>query len=44
VLVKEVLETSTSEMTTGTVSHADKLKGWSVIVKDGKNGHPSTAT
>jgi len=27
-------------MTTGTVSHADKLKGWFVMVKDGKNSHP----
>ena len=28
VLVKEVFATSTNEMTTGTLSHADKLKGW----------------
>jgi hypothetical protein len=28
VLVKEVFATSTNEMATGTVSHADKLKGW----------------
>ena len=34
VLVKEVFATSTNEMTTGTVSHADKLKGWFVIVRD----------
>lgn len=40
VLVKEVYETRTSEMTTGTVSHPEKLKGWFVMVKDGKNSHP----
>ena len=40
VLVKEVFGTSTNPMTTGTVSHADKLKGWFVMVKDGKNSHP----
>jgi Cytochrome P460 len=34
VLVKEVFETATKEMTTGTVSHAEKLKGWFVMVKD----------
>jgi cytochrome P460 len=39
-LVKEVIETSTGKMTTGTVSHADKLKGWFVMVKDRKNDHP----
>jgi len=39
VLVKEVFETSTNDMTTGTVSHADKLKGWFVMVKDSKNSH-----
>jgi len=38
VLVKEVFETGTAEMTTGTVSHAETLKGWFVMVKDG-NGH-----
>jgi hypothetical protein len=37
--VKEVFETSTNEMTTGTVSHADKLKGWFVI-EDSKETHP----
>ncbi|HEY2757001.1 MAG TPA: cytochrome P460 family protein, partial [Pseudolabrys sp.] len=40
VLVKEVFETSTNEMTTGTVSHADKLKGWFVMVRDSKGTHP----
>jgi hypothetical protein len=44
VLVKEVFQTSTSEMTAETVSHADKLRSWFVMVKDGKNSHPSTAT
>lgn len=40
VLVKEVYDTHTSDMTTGTVSHPDKLKGWFVMVKDSKNSHP----
>ena len=40
VLVKEVFATSTNSMTTGTVSHADKLKGWFVMVKDSKKSHP----
>jgi len=39
-LVKEVFATSTNEMTTGTVSHADKLKGWFVMVRDSKGTHP----
>jgi hypothetical protein len=39
VLVKEVFEASTNDMTTGTVSHADKLKGWFVMVKDSRNSH-----
>jgi hypothetical protein len=34
VLVKEVYEAATSQMTTGTVSHAQTLKGWFVMVKD----------
>ena len=34
VLVKEVFQTATSEMTTGTVSHAERLKGWFVMMKD----------
>jgi hypothetical protein len=41
VLVKEVFATSTNEMTTGTVSHADELKGWFVMVKDSKGVHPA---
>jgi hypothetical protein len=40
VLVKEVFETSTDELTTGTVSHAEKLKGWFVMMKDRKGTHP----
>jgi hypothetical protein len=40
VLVKEVFATSTNEMTTGTVSHAEKLKGWFVMVKDSNGTHP----
>jgi hypothetical protein len=40
VLVKEVYETATSPMTTGTVSRAQTLAGWFVMVKDGKNSHP----
>ena len=36
VLVKEVFEATTAAMTTGTVSHAQKLKGWFVMVKDSK--------
>jgi cytochrome P460 len=40
VLVKEVRETTTASMTTGTVSHPTKLKGWFVSVRDVKNSHP----
>ena len=40
VLVKEVFEATTGAMTTGTVSHAQTLKGWFVLVKDSKNSHP----
>ena len=40
VFVKEVYETQTATMTTGTVSHPEKLKGWFVMVKDSKNSHP----
>jgi hypothetical protein len=39
-LVKEVFEASTSDMTTGVVSHPDKLRGWFVMVRDTKNTHP----
>jgi hypothetical protein len=34
VLVKEVFKTTTQSMTTGTVSSADTLVGWFVMVKD----------
>jgi len=41
VLVKEVFETKTEDMTTGTVSHADSIRGWFVMVRDSKNiAHP----
>ena len=40
VLIKEVHETSTAPMTTGTVSLARTLKGWFVMVKDSSNSHP----
>jgi hypothetical protein len=43
VLVKEVFGASTSDMTTGTVSHADKLKGWFLMLKDSKNSHPGNS-
>lgn len=40
VLVKEVFGAKTSDMTTGTASHADTLVGWFVMVKDSKNSYP----
>jgi Cytochrome P460 len=40
VLIKEVYETSPAPMTTGTLSHAQTLKGWFVMVKDSRNSHP----
>ena len=40
VLVKEVFKAATSEMTTGTVSRADALKGWFVMVKDAREPSP----
>jgi hypothetical protein len=39
VLVKEVFQTAIGQMTTGTVSHAEALKGWFVMVKDSKGTH-----
>jgi hypothetical protein len=42
VRVKEVFATSTNEMTTGIVSHADKLKGWFVIAKTARRLIPAT--
>jgi len=42
VLVKEVYEATTTAMTTGpAVSHASDLKGWFVMIKDGRNSHSS---
>ena len=43
VLVKEVFNTATKEMTTGTVSRADDLKGWFVMVKDSAGSYPGNA-
>lgn len=40
VLVKEVFETTTGSLPTGTVSHASKLMGWFVMVKESKDIHP----
>lgn len=34
ILVKELLTTSTAEMTTGTVNYAGEVSGWFVMVKD----------
>jgi hypothetical protein len=34
VLVKEVYRAATGQMTTGTISHEDTLRGWFVMVKD----------
>ncbi len=43
VLVKEVFQTATRSMTTGTVSHSQELKGWFVMVKDSKDSHPGNS-
>jgi hypothetical protein len=40
VLVKEVFDTTTNDMTTGTVSSAGTLAGWFVMVKDGVGRFP----
>ena len=40
VLVKEVYAASTGQMTTGTVSHSETLKGWFVMIKDDHGRHP----
>jgi hypothetical protein len=40
VLVKEVYQAATAQMTTGTVSRADTLKGWFVMAKDNNGRHP----
>ena len=39
VLVKEVYRATTEPMTTGTLSHADTLRGWFVMVRDSKGRH-----
>jgi len=39
VLVKEVYRAATGQMTTGTVSHADSLRGWFVMMKDSPGSH-----
>jgi hypothetical protein len=40
VLVKEVFQAATGPMTTGTVSHAETLKGWFVMVKESNDRYP----
>jgi hypothetical protein len=40
VLVKDVFQTASGQMTTGTVSHADSLKGRFVMVKDSNGRYP----
>jgi hypothetical protein len=42
VLVKEVFDTNTQVMTTGTVSSAGTLTGWFVMVKDSVGRFPAT--
>jgi hypothetical protein len=37
--VKEVYRVATEQMTTGTVSHADSLRGWFVMVRDSHGRH-----
>jgi Cytochrome P460 len=39
VLVKEVIRRATAPMTTGSVSHAETLKDWFVMMKDGKRSY-----
>ena len=43
VLVKEVYQSATAQMTTGSVSRADTLKGWFVMAKDNNGRHPGNA-
>jgi len=43
VLIKEVFKSAIAEMTTGSVSRADVLKGWFVMMKDTANRHPDSA-
>jgi hypothetical protein len=44
VLVKEVYRAATGEMTTGTVSRADRLRGWFVMVWDRNERYPENET
>ncbi|WP_225674110.1 cytochrome P460 family protein [Bradyrhizobium hereditatis] len=41
VLVKEVFEAATEQMTTGAVSRAGTLKGWFIMLKDSSNRNPA---
>lgn len=41
ILVKEVFQTVTGPMTTGTVSRAGALTGWFIMVRDSRNRHAS---
>jgi hypothetical protein len=43
VLIKEVVQTTTEPMTTGTVSRYNQLLGWFVMQKDSKNTHAGNA-
>lgn len=40
VLIKELLNTETSKMTTGNVSRGNKFEGWFIMVKDTKSRFP----
>lgn len=42
VLVKEVYQTANESLSTGTVSRAQKLDGWFVMVKASKDAHPDS--
>jgi hypothetical protein len=42
VLVKEVFRATTEPMTTGTISHADQLRGWFVMMKDSTGRYAAT--
>jgi cytochrome P460 len=43
VLVKEVFQAATKPMKTGTVSRAETLKGWFVMIRGSKNSHPNNS-
>ncbi|WP_169543941.1 cytochrome P460 family protein [Sneathiella aquimaris] len=40
IIIKELYEATSQEMTTGTVSHATITTGWFVMIKDTKNRYP----